>query len=78
MAEEVRTVVFYESPHKLIKTLNQMLPYFGGERKLSVARELTKKFESQYRGSLEGALDFFEQHPPKGEFVLVVEGNKKK
>ena len=78
MAEEVRTVVFYESPHKLIKTLNQMLPYFGGERKLSVARELTKKFESQYRGSLEGALAFFEQHPPKGEFVLVVEGNKKK
>ena len=55
-----------------------MLPYFGGERKLSAARELTKKFESQYRGSLEGALAFFEQHPPKGEFVLVVEGNKKK
>lgn len=78
MAQEVRTLVFYESPHKLLKTLSQMLPYFGTDRKLSISREMTKKFESHYRGALEGAIHFFEQHPPKGEFVLVVEGNKKK
>lgn len=66
MAEESRTTVFYESPHKIIKTLGQMLPYFGSERKLAVVRELSKKFESNFRGSVEEALHFFEEHPPKG------------
>ena len=78
MAEESRTTVFYESPHKIIKTLGQMLPYFGSERKLAVVRELSKKFESNFRGSLEEAVHFFEEHPPKGEFVIVVEGTKNK
>ena len=78
MAEESRTTVFYESPHKIIKTLGQMLPYFGPERKLAVVRELSKKFESNFRGSLEEAVHFFEEHPPKGEFVIVVEGTKNK
>lgn len=78
MAEESRTLVFYESPHKLIKTLGQMIPYFGSERKLAVVREISKKFESNFRGSLENALAFFEQNPPKGEFVVVVEGKKNK
>ena len=78
MAEEIRTTVFYESPHKIIKTLGQMLPYFGPERKLAVVRELSKKFESNFRGSLEEAVHFFEEHPPKGEFVIVVEGTKNK
>ena len=78
MAEESRTTVFYESPHKIIKTLGQMLPYFGSERKLAVVRELSKKFESNFRGSVEEALHFFEEHPPKGEFVIVVEGTKSK
>ena len=78
MAEESRTTVFYESPHKIVKTLGQMLPYFGSKRKLSVARELSKKFESNFIGSLEEALHFFEEHPPKGEFVVVVEGTKSK
>lgn len=78
MAEESRTTVFYESPHKIIKTLGQMLPYFGPERKLAVVRELSKKFESNFRGSLEEAFHFFEEHPPKGEFVIVVEGTKNK
>lgn len=78
MAEEPRTLVFYESPHKLIKTLGQMIPYFGSERKLAVVREISKKFESNFRGSLENALAFFEQNPPKGEFVVVVEGKKNK
>lgn len=78
MAEESRTTVFYESPHKIIKTLGQMLPYFGPERKLAVVRELSKKFESNFRGSLEEAVHFFEEHSPKGEFVIVVEGTKNK
>ena len=78
MAEEPRTLVFYESPHKLIKTLGQMIPYFGSQRKLAVVREISKKFESNFRGSLENALAFFEQNPPKGEFVVVVEGKKNK
>ena len=78
MAEESRTTVFYESPHKIIKTLGQMLPYFGPQRKLAVVRELSKKFESNFRGSLEEAVHFFEEHSPKGEFVIVVEGTKNK
>lgn len=78
MAEESRTTVFYESPHKIVKTLGQMLPCFGSERKLAVVRELSKKFESNFRGSLEEAVHFFEEHPPKGEFVIVVEGTKSK
>ena len=78
MAQESRTTVFYESPHKIIKTLGQMLPYFGPERKLAVVRELSKKFESNFRGSLEEAVHFFEEHPPTGEFVIVVEGTKNK
>ena len=78
MAEESRTTVFYESPHKIIKTLGQMLPYFGSERKLAVVRELSKKFESNFRGSVEEALHFFEERPPKGEFVIIVEGTKSK
>lgn len=78
MAEESRTTVFYESPHKIIKTLGQMLPYFGPQRKLAVVRELSKKFESNFRGSLEEAVHFFEEHPPKGEFVIIVEGTKSK
>ena len=78
IAEESRTTVFYESPHKIVKTLGQMLPYFGSERKLAVVRELSKKFESNFRGSVEEALHFFEEHPPKGEFVIVVEGTKSK
>ena len=78
MAEESRTTVFYESPHKIVKTLGQMLPYFGPDRKLAIVRELSKKFESTFRGSLAEALHFYEAHPPKGEFVIVVEGTKNK
>jgi 16S rRNA (cytidine1402-2'-O)-methyltransferase len=55
-----------------------MLPYFGPQRKLAVVRELSKKFESNFRGSVEEALHFFEEHPPKGEFVIIVEGTKSK
>jgi 16S rRNA (cytidine1402-2'-O)-methyltransferase len=78
MAQESRTVLFYESPHKIVKTLSQMIPYFGAERSVVISRELSKKFESNFRGGLEEALKFFEQNPPKGEFVVVVEGKKDK
>lgn len=66
------TVVLYESPHKLLKTLGQMLPYFGGNRQLSISRELTKKFEATFRGSINEALQFYTDNPPKGEFVLCI------
>lgn len=78
MAKEPRTLIFYESPHKILKTLDQMIPYFGSERKVAVVREISKKFESNFRGSLKEVLHFFEQNPPKGEFVVVVEGNSNK
>lgn len=78
MAKEPRTLIFYESPHKILKTLDQMIPYFGSERKVAVVREISKKFESNFRGSLKEAFHFFEQNPPKGEFVVVVEGNSNK
>ncbi len=76
MANEERTSVFYESPHRLEKALQQMLPFFGEQRKLAVIRELTKKFETTFRGTLAEALLYFKEHPPKGEFALVVEGKK--
>ncbi len=76
MARETKTLVFYESPHKLIKLFEQMLPLFGPERKLAVLRELSKLFESSFRGTLEEACTFFNANSPKGEFVIVVEGVK--
>ena len=77
MALETRTQVFYESPHKLLKTLEQLVTYFGADRSVAVVREISKLYESTFRGSAQEGLDFFEAHPPKGEFVIVVEGVKK-
>ncbi|MEZ4794598.1 MAG: 16S rRNA (cytidine(1402)-2'-O)-methyltransferase [Flavobacteriaceae bacterium] len=74
LAEETRTMVFYESPHKLLKTLSQFVGYFGSERRVSVSRELTKLHEETVRGTLKEVLDYFEKKSPKGEFVLVVSG----
>lgn len=74
LAQEERTMIFYESPHKILKTLHDFRTYFGSERKASVSRELTKKFEETVRGSLQEIIDHFEKHPPKGEFVIVVNG----
>ena len=76
LAEEERTMIFYESPHKLIKTLSQFMEYFGDDRQVSVSRELTKLYEETVRGTLKEVLTHFEQKPPKGEFVIVVEGKK--
>jgi 16S rRNA (cytidine1402-2'-O)-methyltransferase len=76
LAEESRTMVFYESPHKLLKTLNQFTTYFGEERSISVSRELTKLYEETIRGTLVEVLDHYTKNPPKGELVLVLAGKK--
>jgi len=74
LAEEERTIILYESPHRFIKTLDEMATYFGGDRQISVSRELTKMFEETVRGSISEVKQYFETHPTKGEFVLCVAG----
>jgi 16S rRNA (cytidine1402-2'-O)-methyltransferase len=74
LAEEVRTLIFYESPMRLVKTLEEMAQYFGAERRCSVSRELTKLFEENYRGSLLEVAAYFKEKGVKGEIVIVVEG----
>jgi 16S rRNA (cytidine1402-2'-O)-methyltransferase len=76
LAEETRTMVFYESPHKLLKTLGNFVEYFGAERPVSVSRELTKLYEETIRGSAEEVLKHYTEKPPKGEIVIVVGGEK--
>ncbi len=76
LAEETRTMVFYESPHKLLKTLSQFVTYFGPKRPISVSRELTKMYEETIRGNTSEVLEHFESKTPKGEFVIVVAGKK--
>tara|TARA_B100001245_G_C22804077_1_gene387441 strand:+ start:183 stop:863 length:681 start_codon:yes stop_codon:yes gene_type:complete len=74
LAEETRTIVFYESPHRLMKTLEQFVEFMGPERSVSVSRELTKKFEETVTGPLPEVIDHFENHTVKGEFVVILEG----
>ena len=74
MAEEERTMVFYESPMRLLKTLLDFIEYFGAERQCCVSRELTKKFEENKRGTLQEVHDHFKEKPVKGEIVIVVSG----
>ena len=76
LAEEERTMVFYESPMRLVKTLNSFIQYFGAERQCCVSRELTKKFEENARGSLQEVHDHFDSKTVKGEIVIVVEGKR--
>ncbi len=74
LAEETRTMIFYESPHKLIKTLSHFVEYFGAERPMSVSREITKIHEETIRGTAQEVLNYFTTKPPKGEIVIVVDG----
>lgn len=74
IASEQRTVVLYESPHKLISLLKDLSNVSVSPRKISISRELTKKFEETFRGTILEAVEFFTQKPPKGEFVVVLEG----
>ena len=78
LAEEERTMVFYESPMRLVKTLNEFMQYFGKERQCCVSRELSKKFEENKRGSLQEVHDHFNNKAVKGEIVIVIEGKTKK
>ena len=75
-SEETRTIVFYESPHKIVKTLLQLQEFVGGDRRLSVSRELSKKFEETVRGTVNELILHFSKKAPKGEFVIVLEGKK--
>jgi len=74
LAEETRTMIFYESPHKLIKTLGHFCEYFGEERPVSVSREITKLYEETIRGTAKDVLEHYTNKPPKGEIVVVVGG----
>ena len=76
LAEETRTMIFYESPHKLVKTLGHFVEYFGADRTVSVSRELTKMFEETKRGTATEILKYYTNKPPKGEIVVVVEGRR--
>lgn len=76
LAEETRTMIFYESPHKLIKTLSHFCEYLGEERQVSVSRELTKLYEETIRGTAKEVLEHYTNKPPKGEIVIIVEGKK--
>lgn len=75
LKEEKRTMVFYESPYKLLKTLTDLAERFGEDRKASISREISKMFEETRRGSLKELIEHFESHAPKGEFVLIVSGH---
>jgi 16S rRNA (cytidine1402-2'-O)-methyltransferase len=76
LCEEERTIILYESPHRIVKTLKQFVEYFGAERQISVSRELTKTFEETVNGTIAEVLNHFENNTVKGEFVIVIDGKK--
>lgn len=78
LVNEHRTMVFYESPHRLVKALEQFINFFGSERNASISRELSKLFEENKRGTLQELLTYFSSKTIKGEIVIVIEGNKNK
>jgi len=77
IAEESKTTILYESPHRILKTLNLFLNFMGENRRVSVSREISKKFEETLRGTIPELISHFENKPPKGEFVMVIEGKSK-
>jgi len=76
LAQETRTIILYESPHKLLKTLGQIIEFFGEDRQVSVSREITKLHEETVRGTAVEVLAHYQAKPPKGEIVLVIAGSK--
>ena len=78
LANESRTIILYESPHRILKTLNQLLVNFKEDRKISVVRELSKKFETQFRGTIGEAIEYFNINKPKGEFVISISSDSHK
>lgn len=77
LADEERTMIFYESPHRLVKSLTQFAEYFGAERQCSVSRELSKKFEQTVRGTVTEVAAHFTKTEPRGEIVIIVKGKDK-
>ena len=78
LISEDRTMIFYESPYRLVKTLQQFAEVFGSERQASVSREISKMFEDTQRGTLQQLIEHFTAIPPKGEIVIVVAGADEK
>ena len=78
LKDEMRTMIFYESPYRVLKTLKQFRDIFGGERQVSVAREISKLHEEHVRGTLDEAVAHFEETEPRGEFVIVLAGKENK
>ena len=76
LIEETRTMVFYESPYRLVKTLDELAAHFGPDREASVSRELSKLFEETIRGTLSFLSEYYTNKPPKGEIVIVVSGKR--
>lgn len=77
LANEERTMIFYESPMRLVKTLDEFIVYFGADRQAAVSRELSKMFEENKRGTLQEVADYFRDKPVKGEIVIIVAGTQK-
>ena len=75
ISEENRTVIFYESPHRILKTLSDLSTYYNEESRVSISRELTKIHEETFRGKIKDAIEHFEKKKPKGEFVIVLSPN---
>ena len=75
IAEENRTVIFYESPHRILRTLNDLSTYYNEDSGVSISRELTKIHEETFHGTIKDAIDYFEKKKPKGEFVIVLSPN---
>jgi 16S rRNA (cytidine1402-2'-O)-methyltransferase len=78
LSTEVRSIIFYESPHRLVKSLELMMQFFGEDRQVSVSRELTKMFEEHRRGTLKEIAQHYTETPPKGEIVIVLSGTPEK
>jgi 16S rRNA (cytidine1402-2'-O)-methyltransferase len=74
LSNEERTIILYESPHRLLKTLEQMTEHFDLAREICVVREISKLFETYHRGNLQDQLTFFQQNTPKGEIVIIIKG----
>jgi 16S rRNA (cytidine1402-2'-O)-methyltransferase len=76
LSEEDRTVILYESPHRLVKCLGQLEEFFGPDRKVCVVREISKMFEEYKRGTTVEVKQYYEKNPPKGEIVIIIEGKQ--
>lgn len=76
LSEETRTMIFYESPYRLVKSLNEMSEHFGPDRNACVSRELSKIYEENVRGTLSFLAAYYSEKPPKGEIVIIVSGKK--